>query len=123
METPTQTTLPKGSQIIKTIYFYLVSFVALLMIVLPGANLIDMTVRNFVFHVPTYDFSPPYPMAAPDGKDKAIVPNQADEKKRFEDQQWNQMKRDVARDVSFLVVGIPLFLLNWRLIKRNKVSE
>lgn len=123
MEKESQVPMPKGSRVIKTIYFYLVSFVALLMIVLPGANLIDLTMRNFVFHVATYDFYPTTPVITPDGSKVPTPTNQADDKKRFDEQQTNQMKRDIARDVSFLLVGIPLFIFNWRLIRRNKVSE
>lgn len=113
--------IPKGSQIIKTIYFYVVSFVALLMIVIPAANLINLGVRQFVFRIGAYENY--YPVAPVTEGGKAPQGNPEEEKRRSEEQQTNQLKRDIARDVSFLIVGIPLFIFNWRLIKRNKFSE
>lgn len=117
-------TVTKGSQIVKTIYFYLVSFVALLMIAIPAANLINLGVRQYVFHVGAYENYYP-PRAVPVGEEKVKAPqiDQEEEKRRNEEQQRNQLKRDIARDVSFLIVGIPLFIFNWKLIRRNKFSE
>lgn len=111
----------KGSQIVKTIYFYLVSFVALLMIVIPTASIINLGVRQFVFRIGAYEnYYPARPVAV---DEKMPQVNPEEEKRRFEEQQKNQLKRDIARDVSFLLIGIPLFIFNWRLIKRNKFSE
>jgi len=117
-------TVTKGSQIVKTIYFYLVSFVALLMIAIPSANLINLGVRHFVFQIGSYENYYP-PRAVPVGEEKEKIPqiDPEEENRRFKEQQTNQLKRDIARDVSFLIVGIPLFIFNWRLIKRNKFSE
>lgn len=117
-------TVTKGSQIIKTIYFYLVSFVALLMIAIPSANLINLGVRHLVFKVGSYEnYYPPRPVPIGDEKEKIPQVDPEEEKRRYEEQQINQLKRDIARDVSFLIVGIPLFIFNWRLIKLNKFSE
>lgn len=115
-------TVTKGSQIVKTIYFYLVSFVALLMIAIPAASLINLGVRQYVFRVGAYENYYP-PRAVPVGEEKVPQFDPAEEKRRAEEQQANQLKRDIARDISFLIVGIPLFIFNWRLIKRNKFSE
>ena len=114
--------MPRGPFIIKAIYFYLVSFVALLMIVLPSANLLNLIVRHVIFQVGSYDYYPSRPMVAPEDSKQPPI-DEKEEKERFEKQQINQVKRDVARDISFLVVGVPLFIFNWRLIRRNKVSE
>ena len=115
-------TVTKGSQIVKTIYFYLVSFVALLMIVIPAASLINLGMRHFVFKVGSYENYYP-PRAVPIGDEKVPKIDEEEEKRRYEEQQKNQIKRDIARDVSFAIVGIPLFIFNWRLIRRNKFTE
>lgn len=115
------TSLSKGSQIVKTIYFYVVAFASLLMIIFPAAHLIDLGVRHFVFRIGTYEYYSPRPVMAPDGKSVSL--DAKEEERRFREQQYNQIKRDIARDVSFLVVGAPLFIFNWRLIKRNKFSD
>lgn len=114
-------TVTKGSQIVKTIYFYLVSFVALLMIVIPAANLINLGVRHLVFQVGSYE-NYYAPRAVPLGEEKVPQFDPAEEKRRYEEQQKNQLKRDIARDISFLIVGISLFIFNWKLIRRNKFS-
>ena len=114
-------TITRGSQIVKTIYFYLVSFVALLMIVIPAASLINLGMRHFVFQVGSYDKYYARPM--PVGDEKTPKVDEAEEQRRYEEQQQNQIKRDIARDVSFVIVGIPLFIFNWRLIRRNKFTE
>lgn len=40
-------------------------------------------------------------------------------KKQQEDNRIAQKQRDVVRDLSMIAVGIPLFLIHWRIVRRK----
>ena len=45
---------------------------------------------------------------------------EADNKKQAEENRAAQRQRDLVRDISFIVVGIPLFAYHWRVIRRKE---
>lgn len=111
--------------LIKKIYFYLVSFVALMMVVFSLGDLINTTLRIYVFtHADNFSY---YPMmvcetpAPPAVKDPNVKPlskedcekQNADNQKRADEERQAQRERDLVRDISMIVVGLPLFALHW----------
>lgn len=121
---------PKSS-VIKTVYFYLVSLIALFMIVFAAADLINLGLKVWVF--PKAD-QPEYveqPCAlsmgrAPDMKEvdyqqqiKICEAGRLDEAER----RAIQHQRDAVRDLSFLIVGIPLFAYHWRIIRQESRQD
>ncbi|MEK7131381.1 MAG: hypothetical protein AAB797_01420 [Patescibacteria group bacterium] len=127
-----QMSAPK-SRIIKTIYFYLVSFVALMMVVFSTADTINIALKTWVFTQADKDMYS-YPRAvceittpvAPSDAKSVPAPTKADCEKSNEENikqqeasRIAQKQRDVVRDLSMIIVGIPLFLFHWRIV-RNK---
>jgi hypothetical protein len=123
-----QNTTHKG-RVIKSLYFYLVSFVALMMVVFSSADLINIALRTWVFTAADKD-AYAYPRAicevpAPSTDPKAVpaVSKAECEKQNEENEKQNeknriaQKQRDVVRDISMIVVGIPLFLIHWRILR------
>jgi len=116
---------------IKSIYFYLVSFVALMMVVFSTTDMINIALKTWVFTAADKDMYN-YPRAVCEMTTPATPPNaksvpvtsKADcEKsneeniKQQETSRMAQKQRDVVRDLSMIVVGIPLFLIHWRIVR------
>ncbi len=122
MDTPA----PKSS-LIKNIYLYLVSFVALMMVVFSVADVVNTVLRTYVFTKADDIYYYATPCAGPAVETKTTSSTQADcEKQRETDMAQNkrnnesQKQRDLVRDISFIVVGIPLFIFHWRILRRKE---
>lgn len=118
-------------KLIKTIYIYLVSFVALMMIVISTSDLINQTLKTFIFtKADSYDiYAKPLgcetntPRVA-EGEKKMTAEECAKlEKANRERQIANQSaerQKDFAKDISLIIVGVPLFWFHWRITRRRK---
>lgn len=120
--------------IIKNIYLYLVSFVSLMMITISVANMVDIALKTYLFTKADDNFY--YPVApcavpAPKGTDvsgqeqtTSSLAECAKEggrmKQQADENRTAQRQRDLVRDISFLVVGIPLFAYHWRVVRRKE---
>lgn len=118
---------PKGT-IIKNIYLYLVSFVALMMLIFSTANMIDIALRTFIFTKADFDYyygpvacQPPEATTTPGAKPVDCIPRE-EEKKRSEEQRSAQRQRDLVRDISMILVATPVFAYHWRLIRKKEES-
>jgi len=117
---------------IKSIYFYLVSFVALMMVVFSTADIINIALKTWVFTAADKDmyYNAPCvaPMTTPDAKpviDPATSRAECEKQneanlKQNEASRVAQKQRDVVRDISMIVVGIPLFLIHWRIVRSKE---
>ena len=124
--------------IIKNLYLYLVSFVALMMVVVSMADMIQIVLKKYVFTKADQDYysypmvdcvgiTPKGPVPAPATPDtvKPDTPEEckrreADAKRQAEDNRSAQRQRDLVRDISFILVGIPLFAYHWRVIRKKE---
>ncbi|MFA6099308.1 MAG: hypothetical protein WC750_00330 [Patescibacteria group bacterium] len=122
------------SSLIKTIYFYLVSLIALLMVVFSTADLINLGLKTWVFPKTNATYygmpcaSQVYPVPAEKGVTQTVAT--IDYAKQCEADRQNQAEmsiiqnqRDAVRDISMIVVGIPLFLYHWITLRKDKESE
>lgn len=123
----------RKTAIIKTIYFYLVSLIALLMVVFSTADLINLGLKIWVFPKTSQNYYG-MPCASqiyiPPEKGLAQATTSADYTKQCEVDRKNQEEmavvqnqRDAVRDISMIVVGIPLFLYHWITLRKDKESE
>ncbi len=118
------------TQIIKTVYFYLVSLIALMMVIFSTADLINLGLKIWVF--PKADQQeyrePPCKYMISHAPEK--VETQETYEARLAECEANRMdpeeaqairnQKDAVRDISFLFVGIPLFLYHWIIIRREQ---
>ncbi|MEK7680503.1 MAG: hypothetical protein AAB348_00420 [Patescibacteria group bacterium] len=121
------------SKTIKSIYFYLVSFVALMMVVFSTADIINIVLKTWVFTKADADYYAPYLSCdslktAPVPENRKTAPVMSAEecarqneisRKSQDDSRAAQKQRDVVRDISMIVVGIPLFMIHWRIVRRK----
>ena len=117
--------------IVKTIYFYLVSFVALMMVVFSLADVINMALKTWVFpkadNLSYYYAQPACDILAVKG-DPNIKPlsteecdkQKADADKRAADDRIAQRQLSAVRDISLIVVGVPLFAIHWWMIRKKE---
>lgn len=134
MDNPT----PKSkSTIIKSLYFYVVSFVALMMIVWSGADMINIALKTWVFTKADdymyYDgraACATLPAPVPDPKSTTPVVSKEQMIKDCEMQNEISIKQqeisriatrqaNIVRDISMMVVAIPLFFIHWRIVRRK----
>lgn len=111
--------------LIKTIYFYLVSFVALMMVTFATANLINVLLKTYVFTLADQDYyAMPASICAPEKADASstaeCVKNEKINQEQSEKNRKAQKQRDLVNDISMIVVGIPLFAFHWNYARKKE---
>ncbi|HSR88802.1 MAG TPA: hypothetical protein VLK22_00175 [Candidatus Udaeobacter sp.] len=122
---------------IKNLYFYLVSFVALMILVFSTSDIINIALKTWVFTQADKNIYYSIPMVCADlttttvavrpGPDNTIttMPKEQCEKqneinaKQQEASRLAQKQMSVVRDISLIVVAIPLFIFHWRILRRK----
>lgn len=102
---------------IRTIYLYLFALVGLTLLIIGTVRFIDMGLRIFVFtkadeQEKVFNVRSPVPAETEEGQT---------EKEDFQqiDLVTSQRHRDAASNSSMIIVGLPLFLYHWRIIRRE----
>ncbi len=127
MASPKQTpnAQPTKRNLIRTIYFYLVSFVALFMIVFSVVDLVNLGLKTFVFtqadkNMYSYPVYPCSDTTSPDGaKVTTPCPTKEEMEKEVADNLRIQRQQSLVRDVSMLFISLPLYLYHWMIIRRR----
>lgn len=139
----------KKNTLIRTIYLYTFSLVGLVLVVIGGVRFVDMGLKAWVFtqadeEQRMWNKQPSLPaipekrieMAVKEGKIEYLT----DEEKKAMSEwlvsyaNWkaqqekfdpitSQRQREAAGALSFILVGLPLYLYHWRVIKREKNEE
>lgn len=127
---------------IRTIYFYLIALIALMMIVWGTVDLANLGLTTWVFKNADRadDWAPPVPYMTAQVKmgetaercaekcdltadEKLQIQNWLVDYKSWQDQQGtlknSRKQKNAVRDISMLVVSIPLFLWHWRMISKE----
>ena len=110
--------MTKGGSVILRIYFSLVSFVTLMILVFSVADLINLSLKTFVF--PQAD-APSYTVYC----DPAYQTTQQCETQRANEakQALVQKQQSATRDLSLLIIAAPLFWMHFRIVYRDWMEE
>jgi uncharacterized membrane protein YccF (DUF307 family) len=100
---------------LRLLYLYLFSFVGLLITVIGGIQIVDLTLKTYVFKVSEYSYYPE-PVAVEGGKPIMSI---EESRKRNEEEQINQRKRQLSNSLAMIVIGGPLYLYHWKTIKKE----
>lgn len=122
--------MSKATPIIRSIYFYAVSIIALFMLVFSAVDLINLGLKTWVFTNadPMYSRCIPgsnslYAVpAAPTDKTVPTGPTQEQcdlQNKQNEENIARQNQSSAVRDFSLLVVALPLFLFHFRIVQKE----
>ncbi len=110
--------------VIKYLYYYIVSIVALFMIVFSVVDMVNLGLRTFIFPKADHNFYGYYgtcPVAV-DASSTKPDPNclsREQQEKIDRDNSVSQKQKDLVRDISFILVAVPLFAYHWRIIRRR----
>jgi hypothetical protein len=100
---------------LRLLYLYLFAFVGLLITVIGSIQIVDLTLKSYVFKVDEYTY---YPEMMPvEGGKPMISPEEG--QKRNEVEQANQRKRQLSNSLAMIVIGAPLYLYHWKTIKKE----
>ncbi|MBI5913055.1 hypothetical protein HY839_01280 [Candidatus Azambacteria bacterium] len=139
----------KKNTLIRTIYLYTFSLVGLVLVVIGGVRFVDMGLKAWVFtkadeEQRMWSKQPPMPAITEKRIETAVKEGKIEnltEDEKIAMQEWlvmyanwkknqeqfdpvvSQRQREAATALSFILVGLPLYLYHWRVIKREKSEE
>ena len=136
--------MPKIS-LIRAIYLYLLSLIGIILVLIGSSGFVSMGLRTFIFtHADDeqrlYRERPPKPYGLPsaeriDGETRAVLRDSNAMRQWEEDYEaWRSRRntidpvqarrhREAASNLSFILVGLPVYLYHWRLARRDRVGE
>lgn len=100
---------------LRLLYLYLFSFVGLLITVIGSIQIVDLTLKTYVFRVSNYSY-PVTPIKDEKGNITVSVEEQEKQQKQEAD---NDRKRQLSNSLAMIVIGTPLYLYHWKTIKRE----
>lgn len=101
---------------LRLLYLYLFSFVGLLITVIGAIQLVDLSLKKYVFKVSQYSYAIPGPIVDGAGKVTQTVEEQI-EQQRIEAE--NTEKRSLSGSLAMILIGTPLYLYHWSTIKKE----
>lgn len=100
---------------IRLLYLYLFSAIGLIVVIFSSVQLVNLALKVFVFkEADTFEYIAPL---TPEGKPQI---SQAEEKGIRERETKRQRQREVAEALAGIIVGLPVYLYHWQLIKKEK---
>jgi hypothetical protein len=116
--------------IIRFIYLYLITAITFIVFIIGAVNIVDQSLKSFVFNVEEYDYARPVMPAIEceryletDNKeayreclDKHESTEDEKEKSRF----TNEAKRRISIGIAQVLVAFPLWIFHWRTIERDR---
>jgi hypothetical protein len=108
--------------ILKKVYLYLVSLIALVMLIVACVSLINLALRAWVFKQAdntSYNYSCPMAPASTTEVPNGNSCNIAAQQQQAHDQLVSSRETESARDIALIVVGLPVFFYHWRLVRKE----
>lgn len=100
---------------LRLLYLYLFSLIGLLIVVIGGIQLVNLGLKLTLFKD-----ADRYYIATPALNEKGVAIESKEEmEKRQEIEVRNQRQRDFVESISMIVVGLPLYLYHWSIIKKE----
>lgn len=105
--------------LIRKIYLYTFSLIGLVLIVIGSVKLVDLGLKIYVFRgadeAVVWPNPPTIPLAGEEGK--RSIPEEEERARRLEN--LRQRQRTASNSLALILVGLPLYLYHWRLIRRE----
>ena len=102
---------------IRIIYLYLFSFVGLLVVVFGSIQLVNLTLKVFVFPgADVYEYSAPK-------IEGQRGPDPVEEQRRMARETHRQRQRELSNAIAMIVVGLPLYLYHWKTIQQESKTH
>lgn len=114
--------------LIRKIYLYLFALIGLVLITVGCVKLVGLALKTYIFT--KADIYYEYPMVRPvkppipEGQEAELQqPNKEEIEEYQKNQRTSQRQREAAEALAMIIVGLPLYLYHWRIIKNEKDPE
>ena len=115
--------------LIRKIYLYLFALIGLVLITIGCVRLVGLGLKTYIFT--KADIYIEYPMARPvkvapieGSKTEELQQPTKEEIEEYQNkQQAANRQREAAESLAFIIVGLPLYLYHWSVIKKDKKEE
>jgi hypothetical protein len=115
--------------LIRKIYLYLFALIGLVLVTIGCVRMVSLGLKTYIFT--KADIYVEYPMARPvkvapvDGNEREELrqPTKEEMEEYQNKQQTSNRQREAAESSAFIIVGLPLYLYHWSLIKKDKKEE
>ena len=105
--------------IVRKIYLYLFSAIGLVVVIIGSVQLVDLALKTFVFK--KADVYLEYPRVKMTSEVSPLPePSQEEIEKFNQEQKDSQRQRTLANSLAMIVVGSPLYLYHWRILKKEQ---
>ncbi len=108
--------------LIRQIYLYVCALIGLILVVVGAVRLVDMGLKAAIFT--GADTYPVYPAAipVPAGQNAPTTagPSPAEVQAYQDAQAATERERTASTSIAFVLVGLPLYLYHWMVIKKEK---
>jgi len=136
--------MPNKHSLVRTIYLYLFALIGLVLLIIGAVNFIDMGLKAYVFtkaddQEKIYGVRPPAPynlekiedLAESEGatelteQERALIRDWLVEYEEWQDEESridtvvSGRHREASNNLAMIIVGLPLFLYHWGIIKRE----
>ena len=100
---------------LRLLYLYLFSFVGLIITIIGAIQILDLTLKTYIFRVTEYSYYPePYPVK---GESPTVSPDELN--RRNIEEHSNQRKRQMSNSLAMILIGTPVYLYHWKTIKKE----
>ena len=139
----------KKHSLIRAIYLYLFTIIGLTLLIIGSVKFVDMGLKAFVFTKAEdpqeisqsykYYSVPPIPMDKIEAyqeeevelstEEKAAVKQWIDDYKRWQEAEAkidyvaSQRQKEASQNLAFILIGLPLYLFHWRIIRRETKEQ
>lgn len=102
--------------LIRTIYLYIFALLGLVLMVIGGVQMVGMALKAWIFTKADADMMRMSPVIPPDKE--ATTSNEV-----VVDYRTQQRHRDASQSLAFILIGLPLYLYHWGVIKKEMKAK
>ncbi len=110
--------------LIRKIYLYLFALIGLVLITTGGVKLVALGLKTYIFTKADiyYNYPAPVPIGSVEkGKESEFQQPTKEEIEQYQkNERTSTRQRDAAEALAMMIVGLPLYLYHWQLIKKDK---
>lgn len=105
---------------IRLLYLYLFSFVGLIITVIGTIQVVDLGIKTTLFKEADLYTTPVQTKFDPNGKEIALTEEEKQSQRKIQIEEVNRNhQRQASSATAMIVIGLPLYLYHWRLIKKE----
>lgn len=110
--------------LIRKIYLYLFALIGLVLMVIGGVRLVSLGLKAYIFtKADTYYDYPRSKLAIVENGKEVVEPTKEELDEFNKNQASSNRQREAAESIAFMIVGLPLYLYHWTVIKKDKKEE